>query len=626
MPGLLWSTFGPAEATVEARWRIGLALATPTSDFHVDEYAEPGFLLAVVYRKTIFTATRIWAEGDYVIACYGEIHEQDWPVREAGEALCKRLLARFVAEGEAGLQHLNGRYDVVVWHRESRRLTHVSDRFGAHRHYWCQRPGLVAVACEVKALAPLLDDIRVSAAGLIGPLQLGHQLADYTVVDGIRRLPNALTLRCRGRVGEVDIQRYWNYPYGELATEAAASIDESAETLFALLQASVRRRLREVDKVLLPLSGGLDSRTLAGVIAHIGYTGDVVSYTFGQPSSHDVRYARAIAKAVGVEHRVIPTPPDFIARFIEDDAWRFDGEWAGELGWMFRHGHDAAEIRDTRDYCVVSGMYGDMVMGIDRYRFRRRLGDQPLDVASLVDNFHGSDKGYGTFDDALSLFDDAHARSARLQLDQQLVAMFEDMAVQPPWLALMRAEFRHRQTRHTAMVAHGAEQYRRVVTPFLDRDLVDWATRLPMDLWHGQTVYKAMIRNHLPKLAAIPKTGTGMPIAPTRLQQALAWRKQKLLVRFPGLRRWLNRRANFFDFNGNVRDSHDFFAARAGVLRELSPPLDAARVHTRFMACIDGQRSNADQASALLPPALFLSALKQRLGSDTAASNEPQAR
>ncbi len=314
---------------------------------------------------------------------YGNILEDRWAHLSGDEDLCRTLLQQFLRSGAEALQGLDGRYDIVIWDRRERLLSMVSDRFGANRHYYSCAPGALYIACEVKVLGAMLDEVAVDPAGLASMITFGYHIGELTLLRRVHRLPNACHLSWQANENLLLVDRYWNYPYGE-ASPPADSAEGLAESLHERLLRAVKRQLRGVDKILLPVSGGLDSRTMAGLLAQSGFTGDVLAYSFGQPSSRDVRYGSAVAAKLGYRHVVIPTPGNFVTHGMEEDAWTFDAEWSAELHWPFRTAYRDPTLGDTSGYRVLSGMFGDIVLGSDRIQLQAKAGKRARKPATTV--------------------------------------------------------------------------------------------------------------------------------------------------------------------------------------------------------------------------------------------------
>jgi asparagine synthetase B (glutamine-hydrolysing) len=625
MPGILCSIYDPTDSTIETKWQLGLRLVQHHPEHVLEQYSEPGFQLACLYHPEVCQAPRILVTERHILACYGNIYEDDLASVSDGEPLCRALLDRFLKRGADALQHLNGRYDIAVWDRRDRVLHFVSDRFGANRHYLLQRPGALHVACEVKALAVFLDRIEIDPAGLASMLSFGWHLGDLTLLRHVQCLPNARQLEYRAAEDRLSLESYWNYPYGELEPLPGSEAELAAQLHDHLLTA-LKRQLRGVQKILLPISGGLDSRTMAGLLAQSGFAGEVLAYSYGQASSRDVRYGRAIARKLGYRHVTIPTPKDFMTRHLEQAAWCFDAEWSAELNWGPRFSHLHPKLGDTHGYTVLSGMFGDLILGEGAYvgEYRRRSGDMPQPVARLQEVFFACNQEYTSLDEIHTLFQPQAAAEALERLHHMVSATLVPVKDLVPFYALNRSEFQHRQRRHTATVSQSPEYNLKIITPFLDCDVVDFSTHIPYELLSGKLLYKHMIRDHLPKVAAVPYGKTGLPLTNAPFRAAMQWRWQRMVAHFSKLARRAAQRNSNFEFKDGVAEQEIFFKAQGGALDILVPPLDKEKALGRYYRILEGSATPADQICAFLPPALFLHELKRRLaGVDAVTPHAP---
>ena len=611
MPGILCSVHHPDDAAIEPKWRRGLELATHHPEHVLEQYGEPGFHLACLYHPDVCAGPRMLVTEDHVLAWYGNVYEDAWAGATTGEGLCRVLLDAYRTQGVEALEHLNGRYDIAVWDRRLRELHFVSDRFGANRHYYLRKPGSLQITCEVKALAPMLGSIDVDPAGLASMLTFGYHIGDLTIIKGVKCLPNACQLEYQTSSDHLRVERYWDYPYGETETLDATE-DELAEALHGHLMTALKRQLRGVSRILLPISGGMDSRTLAGLLHQSEFTGEVIAYSYGQPSSNDVRYGRAIARKLGYQHIAIPSPTDFLTRHLEDAAWRFDAEWSAKNAWI-RYAHKQPGLLGIHGGTLLHGLMGDIILGSDLFGYRQKAGNDPQPIAGLRKIFLNCHVSYMRVQEISKIFSDDLAARTEAQLNSIIDATLAPLLSLNPYFALMRAEFEHRQRRRTAWLIRCAEADLPAITPFMDRDVVDFSTRIPYALYHDKRLYKHMVRQHLPKLASIPLSDTGLPLSPTRFRAAMAWRIERLFKPISRFKNQLNKRREMLDFNGSLREQTNFFRSRLCILEELSPPLPSGAATSRMEKLLSGAEHPSLQACALLPPALFLSELRAQV-------------
>lgn len=612
MPGIFCSIHAPDDRAVMRQWKAGLKLRADHPEHVLEEFEEPGIHLACVYHPAVCKGRRLLVTEHFVLAFYGNVYQDEWSGTSTDQTLCEMLLDMFQTHGIDALQHLNGRYDIAVWDRRKHVLRMASDRFAANRHYYLHQSGRLHITGEVKALAAVSGSIDIDPAALASMLTFGYHIGDLTLVDGVKCLPNACRLQYWADQDRLTIDRYWDYPYGDTVPLSIAD-DEMAATLHELLLQALKRRLKGVDKILLPISGGLDSRTLAGLLDQSGFAGEVLAYSYGQPSSQDVRFGRAIARKLGYKHVAIPTPHDFVTRHLEADAWTSDAEWSAELHWAVRSAYRDPSLGDTSGYQVLSGMFGDIMLGSDRFNARRKLGDAPVPATQLSDAYFQLYQEYGTLESVLELFAPEFAVVAQQTLNDIVHTTFSSIAHLPPALAILRLEFEHRQRRHTSMVAQCIERDISALTPFLDTQLSDFALRIPYESFHDKQLYKRMIRRHLPNVATIPCAGTGQPLSDAPIKAALRWRTEKILRHLPRVRRRLQERNAFFRFHEGVIRQRHYFEAQVPALRYLEPILKPGEAEQRLQALLGGRSVPADQACALLPPAIFIRELHRRL-------------
>ena len=60
--------------------------------------------------------------------------------------------------------------------------------------------------------------------------------------------------------------------------------------------------------------------------------------------------------------------------------------------------------------------------------------------------------------------------------------------------------------------------------PFADKDFINFALRLPVNMRFHKEAYIGMICKYFPELACIPRSGDGLPLVRSRLRTSLHWR------------------------------------------------------------------------------------------------------
>lgn len=452
------------------------------------------------------------SDGRYFLAVFGMIYEP-WAHRGAG--LAAGLLVRWQKEGSKALADLNGEYLVCLWDRTDERLTLINDRLGLKRlHLWHNRTTF-AFSSELKSLA-VLPEVRrdIDEEALAELLTFGHLQDDRTLLKEVRLLPPASVLTWQH--GKFSITQYWQYAFcadARLENPARAA-DEYAHHV----QTAVERRIRGGERIGLLLSGGLDSRTLAGMIHRLRPDGPLFTLTTGHAHAHDVRFAKQIARAVRSQHATIDIPDTFFQDFASRYVWVLDGS-------VTAHGcHRSYAIPQPPDQvdALFNGFLGDVLSG-----------GKPLD--NVIGLSSSKEKliqaGYEhyaiVFDEALL------ARVLRPEIYAHIRGFSYDAFansvrrahVEHPADGVVFAELIQRERVGNPRVQVdflSAECL--MATPFTDKEFIDFALRLPVHQRLERRAYTRMICHQFPDLARVPRSGGGLPIAHSRIRASLHWR------------------------------------------------------------------------------------------------------
>lgn len=175
------------------------------------------------------------------------------------------LLALYERMGLKCLRLLNGDFAFAVLDLRAHRLQLVRDRVGVKPLYTALIGKDLLFGSEIKAVV----------AGGVRPVLDRSQLQNYfifkyvpgedTLFKGVRRLAPGSWLDYDLDRGEIRTERWWR---PDISSRSAASYDEAAEQVAALVTDATRMRLVADVPVGNFLSGGLDSSIIASVIRH----------------------------------------------------------------------------------------------------------------------------------------------------------------------------------------------------------------------------------------------------------------------------------------------------------------------------------------------------------------------
>lgn len=321
--------------------------------------AEPGLLFGAVgstplrrVQPRFLPEHRLWG------AIAGRLYDSAMlrqAKREHGDVSDLEAFALLHRQGKLmdALPRLNGAFFVILWDPEARALVAANDRFGLYPMYWAHGEGRFCLTSRV--LGPVLAGCvpgRWDASGVAQLLTIDDWLGDTTLVQGVSAYPRA-TVLCH-HAGRFEWARYWDYDYRPERRRPGA---DTAVLLADVLGEAVARAGRASRPIGIPLSGGLDSRTLLAAASRAA--GPVHTYTWGAAGSCERVLARKAAQTFGAIHHDY----DYNVQGVADTAGEAVRISEGAANVFDCHVLRHLHLLDTGPSLFLDGFEGDVVLG-----------------------------------------------------------------------------------------------------------------------------------------------------------------------------------------------------------------------------------------------------------------------
>lgn len=220
---------------------------------------------------------------------------------------------------------LEGMFALAVWDERRGTLVLARDRFGKKPlYYWTDGENFV-FASEIKAILahPVVPN-RMEPSALDAYLTFGYVPTPMTFFEGIRSVPPGHTLRVEpGKHAE--ILPYWQLPRGEPSQQNVSAPADTARELRRLLEAAVERRLVSDVPLGAFLSGGIDSSAVVAVMARLS-DNPVRTFTIGfddEEGFDERRFAKIVSQRYSTEHTEFVVEPHAVD-LIEELVWHHD--------------------------------------------------------------------------------------------------------------------------------------------------------------------------------------------------------------------------------------------------------------------------------------------------------------
>jgi asparagine synthase (glutamine-hydrolysing) len=242
------------------------------------------------------------------------------------------ILHAYEQWGDACLHRFNGMFAFALWDARRRRLFVARDRAGVKPlcYHWDGRT--LVFASEIKALLSYPGiEARPNRAAIAEYMSAMYTTGEHTWFEGIKRLlpGHYLSATPEG----LQVRQWWDLPAGE--DEPGARPERYyVDTTRALLEDSVRLRLRSDVPVGSHLSGGIDSSAVVALLSkQLDAEGERVrtfSGAFAEGEAYDERrYVRDVVERYGTEHsETVPSYSDMPA-LLDRMIWHMDEPAAG---------------------------------------------------------------------------------------------------------------------------------------------------------------------------------------------------------------------------------------------------------------------------------------------------------
>jgi asparagine synthase (glutamine-hydrolysing) len=213
------------------------------------------------------------------------------------------LMRAYERWGMECLTRLRGMFAFALWDARRSRLIIARDPMGIKPLYYAaKKDSWFVFASEVRALLQSsLPDARIDRRSLAGYLAYGAVQEPLTIYEGVFSLPRGCWQERDDRGNVVTEGRYWQFPLPE-DSQRGRHLADVVEEGRGILQESVRRHLLSDVKVGLFLSSGLDSTALLGLTPE-KHNLDAFTVSFpDHPEYNEVLAAKAAAELSGVRH------------------------------------------------------------------------------------------------------------------------------------------------------------------------------------------------------------------------------------------------------------------------------------------------------------------------------------
>lgn len=353
---------------------------------------------------------------------------------------------------------------------------------------------------------------RPDLMGIASVLLTMHGTGNRTTWENVHRLPPGHLLRWRAgegvRLTEVNALKAHDSYFGWSPSRCQNLIQNTFNEAV--------QRLDKLGETSVLLSGGLDSRLVAGTLRwHARYK--VPAVTLGEPSDYEMQCARRVASELGWAMHSVSVDLDAYPEWAPIQA-RLDGMQFSFVEFMWWQANSTLNGLKPR---IMTGLLGDSVMGGSHLAdgFNPETGNH--DFATQFKNVNRL--GFEAREISTLLRQPGLAEAVVEDL-QQTWSKYDGMPFQKCWLF----DLHHRQRHHVSGAAWHLAYGAWPSFPYVDRDLLHVMAGMAAPAFSERIAQRNMLSNKLTKLAALPLDRGGPDTRP--LNPKLAAKFQHALL------------------------------------------------------------------------------------------------
>ena len=436
------------------------------------------------------------------IVLHGQIFNLSELAKDSsGKVESETILNLHRASGSEFVSRLKGSFVLAIWDQKRQTLSIGNDRFGTRPLYYLQTPGIFAFSSEMKALLTLPQLKRkLDYQALAEFFSFGLVLENKTLLNEINLLPPGSSLTVTPE--SINLHSYWKPRFSD--SDYTFGKENSVEECHALLDASVKKSIHMANCPGLFLSGGLDSRLLAGLA--VNHTTGLQTFTFGTPDSLDVHLAAQIANTLKTQHHCFDISPDFLLHWAEKGVWYTEG-MSNCLN--FAGIEVLPEVRQ-KSVTVINGYGGNEFLGflsgnLARYYYLGKL-------SNLAERFHRDLNTFFTEPELGFLLQPDIFKEIRGVAYGTLRRVLNDSQERTSFTKLYNFMLTQKARRLNLLGIIMDHSHLEYSLPFYDYDFADFALSLPPRERLWARFYRYFLTKKFPRLSQIPYQRTGLPV------------------------------------------------------------------------------------------------------------------
>jgi asparagine synthase (glutamine-hydrolysing) len=471
------------------------------------------------------------------------------------------LLKAYEQWGKRCVEQLNGMFAFAVWDRRTETVFLARDRLGIKPLHYAVVGQQLIFASELKCLLSVPSiSFDVDVAALVDYLRFEYVPTPRTMIRGVSKLAPGHTLSWSIPAATATIDQYWDVDLTRSERSPTSTHSPRARTahqaseLWGVLSEAVRKEMISDVPLGVFLSGGIDSTAVAAAMTASAGS-QIKSFTIGfdDPSFDESREAKVVADHLRTDHHTMVLTPSMVSDLAPTVIDRMDeplgdasivptfllcrfarehvkvalsGDGGDELfaGYPTLLAHRAAPYyqrlpRSLRR--LIPHVAGRLPVSLDNISFDFKVKRFVAAAERPLADRHVRWLGSFASEDAIGMLSaEAHEQWATSPVDDVALQHLRAARVQEPLNQVMYLDMKLYLENDILVKLDRASMLASLEArvPFLNRDVVDHVTGLPLELKLRGRQSKFLLKQALqgrvpPPILERSKKGFGIPVA-----------------------------------------------------------------------------------------------------------------
>jgi len=278
----------------------------------------------------------------------------------------------YLRDGLDFVEDIEGIYTILIFDKIKKRCSLITDRYGIYNLFYFKNDKHIIISDTLSEIIDHMQHIRLNRGSIIEYLNFGFKLGNKTHIEDIYEFKSSTIYQISKEL-EMTEECYWNLLD---KTEKEKITKEEFRKIF---NEHILTAMSLSEKVSLPLTGGLDTRTILS--SCIPKKERLHCYTHGPENHGDIKLAQKICRHFGIEHDSYTWDENWIKNLpsnLESNALMFNGL----IGLTYLHVIESLKKESRSQELFITGVLGNQLYR--HHPFGNKVADSTdLDGASL---------------------------------------------------------------------------------------------------------------------------------------------------------------------------------------------------------------------------------------------------